>query len=66
VAAGGDPGDWLGQARQPEALRAIEAATDEAEAAGVFGVPSMVIRGELFWGLDSLPVLEWRLTESRG
>jgi len=65
VAAGGDTDDWLGRARQPEARRAIEAATAEAEAAGVFGVPSMVIRGELFWGLDSLPALEWRLAESR-
>jgi len=32
-----------------------------AEARGVFGVPSLVLRNELFWGLDSLPVLQWRL-----
>lgn len=28
---------------------------EEAEAAGVFGVPSYVIQGELFWGLERLP-----------
>ena len=26
----------------------------EAEAAGVFGVPSYLIQGELFWGLERL------------
>jgi len=26
-------------------------------AAGVFGVPSLVVDGRLFWGLDSLPML---------
>lgn len=31
--------------------------TDEAIAAGAFGVPSMVVDGRLFWGLDSLPML---------
>ena len=32
-----------------------------SEAAGVFGVPTMALDGELFWGVDALPVLEWRL-----
>ena len=31
--------------------------TDEAIAAGVFGVPSCVVDGRLFWGYDSLPML---------
>lgn len=31
--------------------------TDEAIAAGAFGVPSCVVDGRLFWGLDSLPML---------
>lgn len=31
--------------------------TDEAIAAGAFGVPSFVVDGRLFWGLDSLPML---------
>jgi len=41
-----------------EAVKArLRANTDEAIAAGVFGVPSFVVDGRLFWGLDSLPML---------
>jgi 2-hydroxychromene-2-carboxylate isomerase len=32
--------------------------TDEAIEAGVFGVPTMIVDGELFWGYDNLPFLE--------
>jgi 2-hydroxychromene-2-carboxylate isomerase len=32
--------------------------TDLALAAGAFGVPTVVVGGELFWGVDSLPHLE--------
>ncbi len=32
--------------------------TEAAIAAGVFGVPTVVVDGELFWGLDALPLLE--------
>jgi 2-hydroxychromene-2-carboxylate isomerase len=35
----------------------VRANTDEAIAAGAFGVPSFVVDGRLFWGLDSLPML---------
>jgi 2-hydroxychromene-2-carboxylate isomerase len=31
--------------------------TEEALAAGVFGVPTCEVDGKLFWGLDSLPML---------
>jgi len=31
--------------------------TQEAIAAGAFGVPAMVVDGKLFWGVDSLPML---------
>jgi 2-hydroxychromene-2-carboxylate isomerase len=31
--------------------------TDQAIAAGAFGVPTMLVDGALFWGLDSLPHL---------
>ena len=31
--------------------------TDEAVAGGLFGVPSFVLDGRLFWGLDALPML---------
>jgi 2-hydroxychromene-2-carboxylate isomerase len=34
---------------------------DEAEAMGVFGVPTMVFNGELFWGGDRIPLLIERI-----
>jgi 2-hydroxychromene-2-carboxylate isomerase len=51
-----------GAAKAKDALRT---ATDEAIARGVFGVPSMEIDGELFWGLDSLDLLERHLRGER-
>lgn len=49
-----DPGD--------EAVKAaLKAATDAALAAGVFGVPSFVVDGRVFWGLDALPLLRAHL-----
>lgn len=35
----------------------------EAETSGIFGVPSFVFDGELFWGGDRLPLLRERLDE---
>lgn len=35
----------------------LRANTDAALAAGVFGVPSFVLDGRVFWGLDALPML---------
>ena len=32
-----------------------------AEAAGVFGVPSYIVDGELFWGRENLPTVHERL-----
>jgi 2-hydroxychromene-2-carboxylate isomerase len=49
--------DWLrGEGRA--ALEKIEA---EAEGLGVFGVPSWVVDGELFWGAERLPLVVERL-----
>lgn len=39
-----------------------DAVRDAAEAAGVFGVPSFLIDGELFWGREHLPDLKDMLT----
>jgi 2-hydroxychromene-2-carboxylate isomerase len=49
--------DYLAAAGRRD-LAAIQAA---AEAAGVFGVPSFVIGGELFWGREHLPDIRERL-----
>ncbi len=56
---------WLEAASSDDAARQLIAIVDDAENAGVFGVPSMVLEGEQFWGLDSLPTLEWRLDQRR-
>ena len=32
--------------------------TEQAIADGVFGVPSIQADGEMFWGLDALPMLQ--------
>lgn len=36
---------------------ALRAATDEAIARGVFGVPTIEADGRLYWGVDALPML---------
>ena len=41
----------------PEVKAELKAATDEAIAHGVFGVPSFELEGRVFWGLDALPML---------
>jgi len=42
-----------------EAAKAeLRAATDSAIAAGVFGVPTLAIGEELFWGADAMPMAE--------
>ncbi|HRN76547.1 2-hydroxychromene-2-carboxylate isomerase [Ottowia sp.] len=54
----------LAPARDPagdEARQALRDATDAALRAGVFGVPSFVVDGRLFWGFDALPMLRAQL-----
>jgi 2-hydroxychromene-2-carboxylate isomerase len=40
-----------------EVKQGLRAATDEAVARGIFGVPSFECDGRVFWGLDALPML---------
>ncbi len=53
--AGYDGAALVEQAQQPEAKARLRATTDAAVNAGLFGVPTIVCDGELFWGSDSLP-----------
>jgi 2-hydroxychromene-2-carboxylate isomerase len=47
-----------GPHNEPEAIKVdLKANTDQAMAQGVFGVPSFMVDGKLFWGLDALPML---------
>ena len=41
----------------------LEGVAQEAEQDQIFGVPIFVLRGELFWGHDRIPLLEERLGE---
>jgi 2-hydroxychromene-2-carboxylate isomerase len=45
-------------ASAPAAKDALRRQTDAAIAAGVFGVPTLIVDGELFWGSDALGDLE--------
>ena len=52
------------RARAPEVAAKHDTFTEEALAAGVFGAPSYVLEGELFWGQDRLDFLERALARS--
>lgn len=56
--AGFDGADLVMRAQSPERKAALRAATDAAIARGVFGVPTVIADGELFFGVDSLPYVE--------
>lgn len=60
AALGLDPGETVIRARAPGITEALAAETETAKAAGVFGSPSFVVEGELFWGDDRLEAaLDW-------
>lgn len=52
-------------AESPEGKARVRTQTEAAVADGVFGVPTMLVDGEPFWGVDSLPQLETFLREGR-
>jgi 2-hydroxychromene-2-carboxylate isomerase len=52
-------------ATEPAIKRALIAATDQAIAAGVFGVPTFEFDGEFFWGGDRITSLLWRVAGNR-
>lgn len=55
----------LAKAATPEIKAALKAQTDEAVARKIFGAPSFIVGGELFWGNDRLEdALGWA-TRSR-
>ncbi len=50
--------DAAALAQAPESKAALREATEAAIAAGVFGVPTLRIGTELFWGADAMPMAE--------
>ena len=53
--------DRLEHSRSAQVQQAYQANTEAALAAGVFGAPSYVVAGEIFWGQDRLDFLQHRL-----
>jgi 2-hydroxychromene-2-carboxylate isomerase len=60
-AAGFDGQALAERAATAEVKQALAAATEAAIAAGIFGVPTFALDGELFWGGDRVEALLWRL-----
>jgi 2-hydroxychromene-2-carboxylate isomerase len=61
----GLPAERLEASRAPEVQARYERHTQQAIDAGVFGSPSYVIDGEIFWGQDRLDFVERRLAQGR-
>ena len=59
--SGFDAPALLAAARDPAIAARRGRMTDEALAAGVFGAPSYVVAGEVFWGQDRLEFVERKL-----
>ncbi len=57
----GLPADLVARAQEPAVQARYDAQTREAIDAGVFGAPSYVVNGEIFWGQDRLNFLQRRL-----
>ena len=55
--SGLDGDSLIAAADSPSAKLKLRQETDAAVALGVFGIPTVVVDGELFWGLDQLPYL---------
>jgi 2-hydroxychromene-2-carboxylate isomerase len=50
--------EMIARAKSPAVKQLLREATDDAVKRGVFGVPSMEVDGELFWGYDDFPFLD--------
>ena len=51
----------IAEANSTEGKERVKEATRAAQGQRVFGVPSMLVDGEVFWGLDSFAHVEQRL-----
>ena len=60
---GGDVDAW--SRRLANGAGELDAINRRAEAQGVFGVPTIVLDDELFWGTDTLALVRQRLAERR-
>lgn len=58
IRAGLDGEALVREATTPEAKQRLRTATEEAVSRGVFGVPTVFVDGEIFWGTDGLELVE--------
>jgi 2-hydroxychromene-2-carboxylate isomerase len=66
AAVGVDPEDVMARARAPEIEAELALQTERAKSLGVFGSPSFVADGEVFWGDDRLEAaLDWATGRQR-
>jgi len=56
--AGIDEGPLMARASAPEGKERLRRNTEEALARGAFGVPTLFVEGEMFFGFDSFPAIE--------
>jgi 2-hydroxychromene-2-carboxylate isomerase len=49
----------------PETAEALAATIADAHRSGVFGVPSFVVGGQVYWGNDRLPIVRHMLLKTR-
>lgn len=63
-ASGGDATHCLARAGEPETKDALRANVDAARSRGIYGAPSFIVDGELFWGDDRLEdALDWAIRD---
>jgi 2-hydroxychromene-2-carboxylate isomerase len=63
--AGLDPRRLIEASKTSDTKAELHHAITDAVALGVFGVPSFVLDGEVYWGNDRLILLRWALTGQR-
>ncbi len=63
--AGADADQVLAATQAPEVKAELIAATQLAVDRGVFGAPTFIVEGELYWGQDRLQLVDERLRSSR-
>ncbi len=66
AAADIDAAPLINRASRPDVKAHLRSRTENAVAAGVFGVPSLLVNGELFWGCDALPQFHHYLAHGDG
>lgn len=64
-ACGLDGAALLARSTEDDVKRALRERTDEIIRQGAFGVPTMTVDDQLFWGVDSLHLLDRYLSDGR-